>query len=152
MDEQPTPEPPKLNEPRASQAADATVPLDNGARVLCIEDEYFISELYERALIKAGYKVNTIVDGPAGLAEAKTNQYDIILLDIMLPNMSGLAILDELRDPTKTPELKSKIIITTNLDQGEDGRAAVENKADGYIVKAEITPKQLVAFLQQLAV
>lgn len=127
-------------------------PIENGKKVLCIEDEYFISELYERALMRAGYQVNTVIDGIAGLAEAQTNQYDIILLDIMLPNMSGLEILHELRDPAKTPDLKAKIIITTNLDQGEEGRAAVENKADGYIVKAEATPKQLVEFLQQLAV
>lgn len=127
-------------------------PTANGKKVLCIEDEYFITELYERALTKAGYQVNTIVDGVAGLAEAQTNQYDIILLDIMLPNMSGLEILHELRDPAKTPELKAKIIITTNLDQGEEGRAAVEHRADGYIVKAEVTPKQLVEFLQQLNV
>ncbi len=124
----------------------------NGRRVLCVEDEYFISELYERALVKAGYQVNTVIDGPAGLAEAKTNQYDIILLDIMLPNMSGLDILHELKDPSKSPGFKSKIIITTNLDQGIEGRQAVESRADGYIVKAEVTPRQLVEFLQQLDV
>ena len=127
-------------------------PVANGKRVLCIEDEHFISELYERALTKAGYAVNMVVDGNAGLAEAKTNQYDIILLDLMLPNKSGLDILQELRDSDKTPELKAKIIIATNLDQGKEGRAAVESKADGYIVKAEVTPKQLVVFLQQLDV
>jgi CheY-like chemotaxis protein len=128
------------------------VTASNGKKVLCIEDEHFISELYERALTNAGYQVSNVVDGVAGLAEAKTNQYDIILLDIMLPNMSGLEILNELRDPSKTPELKAKIIVTTNLDQGEEGRNAVEHRADGYIVKAEVTPKQLVEFLQQLAV
>jgi len=127
-------------------------PQPNGKKVLCIEDEFFISELYERALLKAGYSVNTVVDGPTGLTEAKTNQYDIILLDIMLPNMSGLEILNELRNPANGLNIKSKIIITTNLEQGEESRAAVENKADGYIVKAEITPKQLVEFLKQLAV
>lgn len=145
MDEQTPP----ASEPQVPAAATSPA---SGKKVLCIEDEYFISELYERALARAGYQVHTIVDGPAGLQEAKTNQYDIILLDIMLPNMSGLEILHELRDPAQTPELKAKIIVTTNLDQGEDGRRAVENKADGYIVKAEITPKQLVEFLQQLAV
>ena len=131
---------------------EAPAPATTGKRVLCIEDEYFISELYERALVRAGYQVRTVVDGPTGLAEAKTNHYDIILLDIMLPNMSGLDILHELKDPAKTPGFSSKIIITTNLDQGEDGRQAVETKADGYIVKAEVTPHQLVEFLQQLAV
>lgn len=138
------------SEDTALEPSTPTTPVENGKKVLCIEDEYFISELYERALIRAGYQANTVIDGVAGLAEAKTNQYDIILLDIMLPNMSGLEILHELRDPSKTPELKAKIIITTNLDQGEEGRKAVENKADGYIVKAEVTPKQLVEFLQQL--
>lgn len=146
MDEQ---QAPQDNTPQQDTTAE---PIENGKKVLCIEDEYFISELYERALIRAGYQVHTVIDGIAGLAEAQTNQYDIILLDIMLPNMSGLEILHELRDPAKTPNLKAKIIITTNLDQGEEGRAAVENKADGYIVKAEVTPKQLVEFLQQLAV
>lgn len=124
----------------------------NGKKVLCVEDEYFITELYERALTRAGYEVHTIIDGPSGLTEAETNKYDIILLDIMLPNMSGLEILKQLRDPSKNPDLKAKIIITTNLDQGEEGRKAVENQADGYIVKAEITPKQLVQFLEQLAI
>lgn len=127
-------------------------PIANDTKVLCIEDEHFISELYERALTKAGYQVNTVIDGPAGLVEAQTNAYDIILLDIMLPNMGGLEILSILRDPAKTPNLKAKIIITTNLDQGVEGRAAVESRADGYIVKAEVTPKQVVEFLQQLAV
>ena len=138
--------------PQPEIPAEPNTPVSNGKMVLCIEDEYFISELYVRALVKAGYQVNTVIDGPAGLAEAKTNQYDIILLDIMLPNMSGLDILHELKDPTKTPNFKSKIIITTNLDQSEDNRGTVESQADGYIVKAEITPRQLVEFLQQLAV
>jgi CheY-like chemotaxis protein len=139
-----------MDEQNPAQPPAATA--SNGKKVLCIEDEHFISELYERALTNAGYQVSNVVDGVAGLAEAKTNQYDIILLDIMLPNMSGLEILNELRDPSKTPELKAKIIVTTNLDQGEEGRNAVEHRADGYIVKAEVTPKQLVEFLQQLAV
>lgn len=138
------------NTPQEAQQPEQATPTSNGKKVLCIEDEHFISELYERALTRAGYQVNTVVDGVAGLAEAKTNQYDIILLDIMLPNMGGLEILHELRDPAKSPDFKSKIIITTNLDQGEEGRAAVENRADGYIVKAEATPKQLVDFLKQL--
>lgn len=147
MDEQTQYQPP---EPSQVQPTDPEVQASNGKRVLCIEDEYFISELYERALTKAGYQVTTIIDGPSGLTEARTNQYDIILLDIMLPNMSGLEILHELRDPAKTPDFKAKIIITTNLDQGEEGRNSVETKADGYIVKAEVTPRQLVEFLKQL--
>lgn len=119
-------------------------------KILCIEDEHFISELYTRALTKAGYYVKVIVDGPEGLKEAQTDAYDLILLDIMVPNMTGTEILHRLRDSSLTPHLHAKVIITTNLEQGEEGRAAIEKLADGYLIKAEITPRQLVEFLQQL--
>ena len=118
--------------------------------VLCIEDEHFIGELYERALGKAGYQTTLEIDGAKGLALAQTDQYDIILLDLMVPNVTGIEILRALRDPAQTPHLKAKIIITTNLEQREDIRADIESQADGYIVKAEITPHELVGFLDRL--
>jgi DNA-binding response OmpR family regulator len=127
-----------------------TPPTTNGIKVLLIEDEHFISELYIRALTKAGYEIKVVVDGNEGLREAQTDNYDIILLDIMVPNLTGTEILKQLRDPVATPKLHSKILITTNLEQGEQGRATIETQADGYIVKAEITPRQLVEFIQQL--
>ena len=119
-------------------------------RVLCIEDEHFISELYTRSLTKAGFEVTNVVDGVEGLKQAQTDAYDIILLDIMIPNLMGTEILKVLRDPTKTPKFHSKIILATNLDQGDDGRAAIEKYADGYIIKADITPKELVRFIESL--
>ncbi len=119
-------------------------------KVLCIEDEHFISELYARALTKAGYEVAVELDGQKGLTAAQTDQYDIILLDLMVPTITGMDILRALRDPTKTSKLHSKIIITTNLEQRDDVRADIEQQADGYLVKAEITPRELVEFLNRL--
>jgi DNA-binding response OmpR family regulator len=118
------------------------------SRILCIEDEFFISELYARALNKAGYEVNVIVDGEEGLLEAKTNQYDIILLDLMVPNITGMEILNQLRGRGGSG-FSGKIIITTNLEQGEQGRGELEKLADGYIVKAEVTPHELVEYLSK---
>lgn len=119
-------------------------------KILCIEDEFFISELYARALEKAGFDTTVIVDGEKGLAEAQTDQYDLILLDLMVPNLTGNEVLTALRDPKRTPKLHAKIVITTNLVQSEEVRERVESQADGYIIKAEITPKQLVEFIQQM--
>lgn len=121
-----------------------------GKKILCIEDEHFISELYVRALTKAGYDVTVEVDGQKGLELAQTNQFDIILLDLMIPTITGIEVLRHLRNPSETPTLKSKIIITTNLEQREDIRDDIEAQADGYIVKAEITPHELVDFVQTL--
>src|SRR3990167_8797380 len=100
-------------------------------KVLCIEDEHFISELYSRALTRAGYEVKMVIDGAEGLREAETDQYDIILLDIMIPTITGLDILEKLRGPDAKNSVRAKIIVATNLEQGEAGRAAVERTADG---------------------
>lgn len=121
-----------------------------GRKVLCIEDEHFIAELYERALAKDGYQVTLITDGVEGLKAAETNQYDIILLDLMVPNLTGVEILRKLRAPGHVPVIHAKIIITTNLEQRDDVRSEIEKQADGYLVKAELTPHELVEFVNTI--
>lgn len=115
-------------------------------KVLIVEDEHFISELYVRALTRGGYNVTVEVDGARGMKLAQTNQFDIILLDLMVPTITGIEILRQLRAPG-APRLKSKIVITTNLEQREEVRSDIEKQADAYLVKAEITPRELVDFL-----
>lgn len=137
MDQNPAPQP----TPQPTPASPA------GKKILVVEDEHFISELYIRALSKAGYIVTVASDGKQALEQAKTDQFDIILLDLMIPNMTGIEVLRHLRNPSETPKLHSKIIITTNLEQREEVRADIEKQADAYLVKAEVTPKELVAFL-----
>lgn len=117
-------------------------------KVLCVEDERFIGELYKRSLEKAGYTADVIPDGQKGLEAILTDTYDIVLLDIMVPQVLGIDILHTVR--TQKPDLKAKIIITTNLEQDEQSRHAIEKEADGYLIKAEITPRELVEFLNQL--
>jgi DNA-binding response OmpR family regulator len=118
--------------------------------ILCMEDEHFIGELYARALTKAGYQIKVVGDGVEGLREAETNKYDLILLDLMLPNLTGIEILRKLRDPGRQAPINAKIIITTNLEQREDIRAEIEKQADAYLVKAEFTPRQLVDFINNI--
>lgn len=125
-------------------------PPANSRKVLCIEDEHFISELYTRALTKGGYQVDTIADGQKALEAAETDKYDIILLDLMIPTISGIDVLRKLRDPNNQSSIKAKIIITTNLEQRDDVRADIEKQADGYLVKAELTPHELVDFLNKI--
>ncbi len=116
----------------------------NQKSILCIEDELFIGDLYRHAFEKAGYKFDLVVSGDNGLDMAKQNNYDFILLDIVIPGMLGVEILHELR---KLPDLSSKVIITTNLEQDQETRSMVEKEADAYLIKAEITPNQLVEFI-----
>lgn len=118
-------------------------------KVLIIEDEHFITELYVRALSRAGYETTVEIDGQKGLELAKSDQFDIILLDLMIPTITGIEVLRHLRG-AGAPKLKAKIIITTNLEQREEIRADIESQADAYLVKAEITPRELVDFLNTI--
>lgn len=119
-----------------------------GRKILCIEDERFIGELYQRALTKAGYEVQVESDGQKGLEAAETNRFDIILLDLMIPSLAGIDVLKQLRGPDK--QIKAKIIIATNLEQREEIKNAIEKQADGYIIKADVTPRELVEFLKSV--
>ena len=114
-----------------------------------VEDDVFISELYVRSLEKAGYTVTLAKNGQQGLKDAQTGEFDLMLLDIMIPEMTGIEVLEALRS-NKSSGTKTKTIITTNLELDDELRAKVEEIADGYIIKADITPKVLIKMIEQV--
>lgn len=118
--------------------------------ILCVEDDRFIGEMYVRSLKKAGYEVDWMVDGNDGLIAARNKAYDVILLDVMLPERRGTEILDALRGGKKDLVPNTKIVVMTNFDQDEESRIAMQHNADAYVIKAEITPKKLLALVEQL--
>jgi DNA-binding response OmpR family regulator len=119
-------------------------------KILCIEDDRFIGEMYVRSLIKAGYKVDWITDGNEGMVAARNGSYDLILLDVMLPERRGTEILEALRGGKQDLIPKSKVIIMTNFEQDEESRIAMQSRADAYLIKADITPKKLISVIQQI--
>ena len=117
--------------------------------ILIIEDDRFIGEMYVRSLKKAGYTVDWMVDGNDGLIAARNKPYDLILLDQMLPERRGSEILDALRGKEDLIP-QSKVLVLTNFEQDDEARLAMEKHADGYMIKAEITPNKLLSVIQQL--
>lgn len=118
--------------------------------ILVIEDDRFIGEMYVRSLKKAGYDVDWMVDGNDGLIAARNKPYDLMLLDVMLPERRGGEILQILRGGVEDLIPNTKVIVLTNFDQAEESRIAMEQNADGYLIKAEITPKKLLAVIEKL--
>lgn len=117
--------------------------------ILCIEDDRFIGEMYVRSLRKAGYEVDWMVDGADGLVAARNKPYDLIMLDIMLPEMRGTDILKALRGKEDLiPD--TRMIVLTNFDQDDESRLAMEHDVDAYLIKAEITPRKLLEAIQEL--
>lgn len=119
-------------------------------KILCIEDDRFIGEMYVRSLKLAGFEVDWMVDGNDGLIAARNNHYDLMLLDVMLPERRGSEILKALRGNGKDLIPNTKVLVLTNFEQDDESRMAMEQNADGYLIKAELTPKKLLEVIAQL--
>lgn len=119
--------------------------------ILCIEDDRFIGEMYVRSLKKAGYDIDWMVGGNDGLIAARNKHYDLILLDVMLPERRGNEILDSLRGGGEDLIPDTKVIVLTNFEQDDESRMAMEHRADAYLIKAEITPRKLIALIETLS-
>ena len=118
--------------------------------ILIIEDDRFIGEMYVRSLRKASYDVDWMVDGNDGLVAARNKPYNAILLDVMLPERRGSDILQALRGNGEDLIPDTKVIVLTNFEQDDESRAAMQQNADAYLIKAEITPRKLLAILNDL--
>ena len=118
--------------------------------ILCVEDDRFIGEMYVRSLQKAGYDVTWVVDGNDGLVAARNQQFDLIILDLMLPEQRGDQILDALRNNDVDLIPNSKVLIMTNFEQDEASRNSVMSRVDGYLIKADITPRKLIEVIGQI--
>lgn len=100
-------------------------------KVLIVEDEYNLADVIKERLEKEKLTVDIVEDGEEGYYYASTNTYDLIILDVMLPNMSGFQILNKLR----TDNINSKIIMLTARSTIEDKLNGLENGADDYLTK-----------------
>ena len=114
----------------------------NSKKILLVEDEDFIRELYVRQLTKAGFQVKSAVDGQSGLNMLNSEAFDLLLLDIMLPGMNGLQVLREFK--TQNPNSKMITILLTNLGQEAVIKEGFELGAQAYLIKASYTPDQVV--------
>ena len=111
-------------------------------KILLVEDEDFIRELYVRQLTKEGFVVKSAFDGQSGLNSLKSEQFDLLLLDIMLPGMNGLQLLREFK--TQNPNSPMITILLTNLGQEAVIKEGFELGAQAYLIKASYTPDQVV--------
>lgn len=100
-------------------------------KVLIVEDEYNLADAIKERLEKEKLTVDIVEDGEEGYYYASTNTYDLIILDVMLPNMSGFQILNKLR----TDNINSKIIMLTARSTIEDKLNVLENGADDFLTK-----------------
>lgn len=111
-------------------------------KILVVEDDLFLRELYTDILSAEGYKVESAQDGADGLEKMKIGGYDLVLLDIIMPKMDGLETMKQLQNnPPKNPN--KCVVFLTNLDKDEEIKTALK-LGQGCLIKSQITPGILV--------
>jgi DNA-binding response OmpR family regulator len=117
-------------------------------KVLVIEDDQQVSNMYKNMLIMSGYDVNTAGDGEDGLIKARSWLPNLILLDVILPKINGLDVLKQLKADTDTQKIP--VVVMTNLSAREDEEAAMASGAVKFIVKSEYEPKQISGMVAEV--
>lgn len=117
-------------------------------KALIIEDEQFIRDIYKRQLEKSGIIVDGFGNGTEGLQSTKQTKYNIILLDIMLPDLNGLEILKQIKQNPINKDVP--VILLTNLGQDDVIKEAFTLGAQGYFIKASYTPDQIASEVKNI--
>lgn len=112
-------------------------------KILVIDDDLFIREIYEDILRRAGYEVDSAINGLIGLKKVQNGGYDLILLDVVMPELDGLGVLTCLEN-NPPAEKNGPIILLTNSNPDSVVEKALQKGATSYFIKAELAPDQLL--------
>ena len=115
--------------------------MDERKKILIVEDDLFLREIYTEILTGAGYLVEAAEDGQKGLEKILLGGWDLVLLDIIMPNMSGIDVMHKLYEDPKFDPTKyyTKLVFLTNLDNDREIKEALKF-GEVYLIKSQLTP------------
>jgi len=117
-------------------------------KILIVEDDEPLRDMYKMILEKEEFDVTTANDGVDGLAKARKGGFDLVLLDLMMPNLDGLGFLKGLKEESAKTKL-GPIVVLSNAGYDTVAKEAESMGAIGFLMKAELLPKELVAKVRQ---
>jgi CheY-like chemotaxis protein len=121
------------------------------SRILVIEDDRFLRKACEVGLTKRGFSVLTAVDGEEGIRQARENSPDLILLDMLMPKMTGIETLVILKQDAQTRHIPVVILSNTSIETDVQKVSALG--AVGYLVKSALSLRELgdrvIGFLEE---
>ena len=118
-------------------------------RILVIDDDQNTRNLYQTILTEAGYQIVLAADGSEGLTKCQEGGYDLVLLDVMLPKMDGIALLGELKK--NPPKIRNKnIYLLTNLSHDPILKEAISLGVKDVILKTDVNPEELTAKVKKI--
>lgn len=119
-------------------------------KILIIEDNPDIIKIYGFLLEKNGYDVGIAQSGKQALSLALDFNPDVILLDIMIPDIDGLEVLNRIRTEDEYKDINPLVLVTTNVVQDDISEKAKKYGADGFLVKAHIDAHELPEIVEEL--
>jgi CheY-like chemotaxis protein len=122
--------------------------MEEKIKILLVEDDPFMVDIYSTKLKEIGYSVFVALNGEEALEKVKENNPDLMLLDIVLPNMDGWEVLRRLKEDGKNQNLK--VIVLSNLGQKPEIEKGLGLGAMKYIIKAHYTPSQVAAEVENI--
>ena len=139
----PTPETPEQPVPIAEQSAPAAAPAAGGKKkILLVEDDIALAAVYRSRLELEDFEIYEVNNGEQALQAAKDFQPDLILLDAMMPKISGFDMLDILRSTTETRDIR--VIMMTALSSDDQRARGEQLGADRYLVKSQVGIEDVV--------
>lgn len=117
-------------------------------KILLVEDDPFLVDIYSKKLEQAGFEMVCAESGQAALESLAGGIFDLVLLDLVMPDIDGWKILSEIK---KLPvNNKTKVIIFSNLGQKAEVERGLQMGADKYLIKANYTPSEVVEEVRKL--
>jgi len=118
------------------------------AKVLIVEDDPLMSRMYEKIFLFEKYEVELAHDGEEALEKARSANPTLIMLDVMMPKMNGLQVLEKLKTD---PALKGiPVVMLTNLAGQQDAETALSKGAIKYLIKSEHEPKEVTDIVKEI--
>lgn len=122
--------------------------IQNKPKILLIEDDMFMRRLYSDVFTLEGFDFATAENGEEGLLQIYKETPALVLLDIMMPNMNGLEVLEKLKIDPRTKNIP--VVMLTNLSGKTEENNAIQKGATKYLVKSEYEPKQIVGIVKEI--
>ena len=117
-------------------------------KILIVEDDPLMSRMYQKIFTFEKYEVEMAQDGEEGLAKAVSANPTLIMLDVMMPKMNGLQVLEKLKTDDRTKAIP--VVMLTNLAGQQDAETALSKGAVKYLIKSEHEPKQVTDIVKEI--
>jgi CheY-like chemotaxis protein len=117
-------------------------------KILLVEDDVFMRRLYTDAFKHEGYTITTSENGQEGLLQVYKEPPTVALLDVMMPKMNGLELLEKIKSDPTTKQIP--VVMLTNLAGQADAENSLKKGAVRYIVKSEYEPKQVTQIVKEI--